>query len=366
MDADVLVVGAGVIGLTIARAVARGGGSVTVVDPAEPGSGATRAAAGILSPTDPHEWAEPLGPYNLAAIVAWPGWAAELAAETGADAGYDPMGELRVGGEDGEAFLAASLEGARAGGLTCEPVDAAALRALEPGLAPPPGGTALHFPHSAAVRVDALVPALASACEGAGVRFVRDAVTAIDLARPAVRLSDGADAAAGALVLAGGAWMQQTWVPEEIRPPVRPVLGENLQVRPDAPVVERMIRTPSGSIVPRRDGTVWLGTTVRERGFQPRPGLGSVRGIANRAAALLPALDDALFVEARSGLRPQSADGLPIVGPVRDRVVLAGGHGREGIMHAPQCAEQVARGLAEDRWDGVPDAFRPAPERFRT
>jgi glycine oxidase len=213
------------------------------------------------------------------------------------------------------------------------------------------------------VRVDALVLALVRACEGAGVHLVRAAVTAIDPARPAVRLSDGSEAAPGVVVLAGGAWMQQPWVPEAIRPPVRPVLGENLQVRPEAPVLERMIRTPDGSIVPRSDGTVWCGTTVRERGFQPRPGLGAVRAIANRAAALVPALDDALFIAARSGLRPQSADGLPIVGPVRDRVVLAGGHGREGIMHAPLCAEQVARGLAAERWDAVPAAFRP--ERFR-
>ena len=75
-----------------------------------------------------------------------------------------------------------------------------------------------------------------------------------------------------------------------------------------------------------------------------------MRAVAARAAALLPALDGARFVEARAGLRPVSADGLPFVGPAADGIVLAGGHGREGIIHAPLCADGVARGVLADDW----------------
>ena len=190
-------------------------------------------------------------------------------------------------------------------------------------------------------------------------------VTGVDPAARTLRLSGGGTLGAGTLVLAGGAWMGQPWVPAAIRPPVAPVLGEALVLAVDEPVCGRMIRTAEGSIVPRPDGTVYAGTTVRERGFQRHVDLGSIRSVAARAAALLPALDGARFVEARAGLRPRSADGLPFVGPVHDGVVLAAGHGREGIIHAPLCAEGVARGVLDGDWGAVPDTFRPAPERLR-
>ena len=361
--ADVLIVGAGAIGLATARALAHGGASVVVVDRGAPGGGATRAAGGILSPTDPAEWAAPLGPYNLAAIARWPGWAAGLAEETGRDSGHDVPGELRLtrtGARVEEEFVAAASAGAAAAGWAQRAIGADELRALEPGLAA--GAGALHLPGTAAVRVDALVAALLAACAGLGVELVRGDVTGIG--DGAVTLAGGGTLGAGTLVLAGGAWLREPWVPEAIRPPVVPILGEALVLAPAEPVCTHIIRTTQGSIVPRADGTVYTGTTMRERGFQRHADLGSVRAIAARAAALLPALDGARFVEARAGLRPRSADGLPFVGPAAAGIVLAGGHGREGIIHAPLCADGVARGVLDGDWGLVPDAFRPAPERL--
>ena len=365
MRADVLIVGAGIIGLATARACAAGGAAVRVVDRAAPGGGATRAAGGILSPTDPAEWAAPLGPYNLAAIARWPAWAAALTAETGLDSGRDVLGELRLARTDArveQAFVAASAAGAAAGGWEHRTVGAAELRRLEPGLAA--GDTALHLPGTAAVRVDALVRALVASCAALGVEMLDGDVTGVDPAARTLALAGGTTLGAGTIVLAGGAWMQQPWVPAAIRPPVAPVLGEALVLAVDEPVCAHMIRTAGGSIVPRSDGSVYVGTTVRERGFQRHVDLGSVRAVAARAVALLPALEGARFVEARSGLRPRSADGLPFVGPALDGVVLAGGHGREGIIHAPLCADGVARGVLDGDWGLVPATFRPAPERL--
>jgi glycine oxidase len=361
--ADVVIVGAGAIGLATARALAAGGATVRLVDRGAPGGGATQAAGGILSPTDPAEWAPPLGPYNLDAIARWPGWAEALTAETGHDSGRDVLGELRLARTDARVerdFLAAAAAGAAAGGWAHRTLDASELARLEPGLAPV--HEALHVPGTAAVRVDALVAALAAACAGLGVALVRGDVTGVG--GGTVRLAGGETLQAGTVILAGGAWMREPWVPEAIRPPVAPLLGEALVLAPAAPVCAHMLRTAAGSVVPRADGTVYTGTTVRERGFQRHADLGSVRAVAARAAALLPALDGARFVEARAGLRPVSADGLPFVGPAADGIVLAGGHGREGIIHAPLCADGVARGVLADDWSLVPDAFRPSGERL--
>ncbi len=382
MGDDVVIVGAGVIGLTAARALARGGARVRVIDRGPAGAGSTQAAGAILSPTDPAEWAAPLGPYNVAAIERWPAWAAALADATGRDSGLDVPGELRLARTDADAaFVAAAAAGAAAAGWAHAALDAGDVRRREPGLAH--AGGALHLPGTAAVRVDALVAALVAACESLGVAFVRGEVTAAGggarvrdsvtggarvrgsvTGGARVRLASGEELRAGTVLLAGGAWLGQAWVDPAVRPPVAPLLGEAIVLAPAAPVCTHVIRSTAGSIVPRADGTVYAGTTLRERGFQAGADLGSVRAVAERAVALLPALDGARFVAARAGLRPASADGRPFVGPAADGVVLAGGHGREGVIHAPLCADGLARGILDGDWSLVPDAFRPAPERL--
>jgi glycine oxidase len=361
-SADVVIAGAGVVGLAVARELARRGASVTVLERGAPGSGSTRAAAGILSPTDPQEWDGELGHFNRQAIADWPGWAADLRQETGEDPGYEQRGELRVGAP-GDPFLEATRAGASAAGWACEPVDADGLAELEPGV-DAESLIGLHLPGTAAVDADRLVLALLRACTQAGVALVEDAeVLAIDEQASVVETADGRRVAFDRLVVATGAW-SASWASHGIRPAVRPVLGESVILRsPEAILCRRAVRTAAGSVVPRADGTYWVGTTLLERGFQDAPSAASVRSILDRAAALIPAADDALVVEARSGLRPVSADGLPVVGEVTPTVVAATGHGREGIIHAPLCARAVADGIADGDWSGVPPSFLPSAER---
>ncbi|HEU4974320.1 MAG TPA: FAD-dependent oxidoreductase [Baekduia sp.] len=362
--ADVVVAGAGVIGLAVARELARRGASVVVLERGAPGAGAIHAAAGILSPTDPHEWDGALGRFNREAIERWPAWAAELRDETGEDPGLEQRGELRVGAHD-DPFLASARAGARAAGWAWEDVDAGGLRELEPSLATAAAGVLL--PGTATVHADRLIGALAAACARSGVT-VRDGteVVAVDERARCVRTATGEAVPFGHLVAATGAWTSG-WAAQLVRPAIRPVLGEAVLVRAaGAPLCRLTVRTGQGSIVPRADGTCWIGTTVLDRGFQDGPSAGSVRSILARAAALLPAVDDALVVEARIGLRPVSADGLPVVGAVSDAVAAATGHGREGVIHAPACARAVAQGIVAGDWSGVPAAFSPSAQRERS
>lgn len=353
--ADVVVAGGGVVGLAVARELAGRGARVVVCERGAPGGGATWASAGILSPTAPHEWEGALGAFNAAAIGAWPAWADALADETGVPSGLERRGELRVGAP-GERFLVATERGAAAAGWACERVDA---REVEPALAAD-GLDVLHLPGSAGVATDVFVRALLASCAARGVE-VRTGAEVVHVASGVVELRGGERLACGTVVVATGAW-----VPAPLDPAlVRPVLGESLIVRPGAgagaPRVP--IRSSAGSVVPRADGTAWLGTTVLDRGFQAAPSLGSVAAIAANATRLVPALRDAAFAEARSGLRPVSADGLPLLGPAREaepRLVLATGHGREGIIHAPPTATLLADGVLDGAWAAIPPALRAA------
>jgi glycine oxidase len=202
------------------------------------------------------------------------------------------------------------------------------------------------------VRTDALTAALLAACAQRGVRIHEGAAVAGVEPQAAV-LETGDRVRADRVVIATGAWSAGFAF---VRPAVRPVLGESLVLRAHD-VCRIPVRSSAGSVVPRSDGTYHVGTTVRERGFQSLPSVGSVRRVLENATRLFPLLDEAELVGARSGLRPMSADGLPVIGPT-GTAVLATGHGREGIIHAPETARLVARGVLADDWSEVPASFR--------
>jgi glycine oxidase len=356
VQTEVLIAGAGIVGLAVARELAGRGLAVRVVDRGDPGAGATRAAAGILSPTDPHEWEDVLGAFNADSIELWRTWEHELGEETGLPTGYEPRGEMWVG-PPGEPIVAAALRGAARVGWRVRELDPAAIRALEPTVVAE-GLTGVHLPDTAAVHTDLLVAALVASCRARGVELVEGTITGLD--RGAVTLEGGDALAFTTLVVATGAWTDR-WLPEHLRPGLIPRLGESLLVRsPETVLCTRPVRSVGGSIVPRGDGTYWVGTTMLERGFQEGPSAGSVRHIIERTSRLIPALEDALFIEARSGLRPASRTGLPVVGPVGEGVVLATGHGREGIIQAPLTARLAADGIAGGDWSATPTALLPA------
>ncbi len=349
---DVVIVGGGVIGLAIAREVARGGMDVALVERGPLGGGATRAAAGILSPTDAHEWEGPLGAFNQEAIAMWPAWAEELAQSTGLPSGRRALGELRLAESADDEFVAAAVAGAERFGLAIEHPTPDELRALVP-FAALDGFVAVHLPDSGAAEPDELVAALREDCARARVELVEGDV--IDVGRSgSLALRGGTELTGGRVVLATGAWTTRLGLGIE----VTPVVGESILLGPTDIHSQTMVRSPAGSIVPRPDGSWWLGTTIRSAGFVERPELGALHHIAANAIRMIPGFAQAGVASVRSGLRPASPDGHPILGPVGGAVVMATGHGREGVIHAPLCAQQIAHGLLTDDWSGVTEAFR--------
>ena len=344
MTERVVVVGAGVIGLSIAWRAAAAGLQVTTVDEA-PGSGASWAAAGMLAPvTEVHYGEEDLLRLNLTAAERYPEFVAELEDASGQDPGYRRCGMVAVARDaDDVAALQDLFAFQRELGLRVERLTGGEVRALEPSLAPGArGGVLVEGDHQVDNR--ALVEALMAACERAGVSHRAARVRALT-DDGGVELTDGDVLEADVVVLCAGCWTNAiAGLPRDALPPVRPVKGQLLHLKgPSSPeLVGRSIRGLDVYIVPRRDGRVVVGATVEELGFDLRATAGGVFGLLRAAYELLPGITELELTEISVGLRPGSPDNAPIIGPTsREGVVVATGHYRNGILLAPVTADAV-------------------------
>ena len=320
-EADVAVVGGGIVGLAIAYRAQQQGLRVVVLERDVAGAGASSVAAGMLAPVSEAEvgHAELLDD-GLEAAAAWPAFARELGVP------LHTAGTLIVARDRDEAE---ALDRERAFrerlGLRVERLLPSAARRLEPALAPTVR-LALHVPDDLAVDPREVVAALAARVEvreGVDVRALRDV--------------EGET-----VVVAAGAWSAAL-----ADVPVRPVKGQILRLRdPSGPgLVDRVVRFPGGYLVPRGDGRYVLGATVEERGFDTTVTAGGLYELLRDATEILPGISELVVEETGAGLRPGTPDNLPIV-EQRGRTIVATGHFRNGVLLAPVTAERVAAMLA--------------------
>jgi len=350
---DVVVIGGGIVGLSIAWRARTRGLRVAVLDRGAFGEGASCAAAGMLAPGAEADAGErELLAAGLASVALWPAFAAELEAASGVAVGLRASGTLIVARDADEAEW---LERERALreelGVPVERLLGSAARRREPALAP---GVrlALDVPGDLSVDPRAVVAALAAACERAGVVLrPHEEVVAHD-AR-SVTVAGGARIAAGRVVLATGAWAGA---------PVRPVKGQILRLRdPEGPgLVDRVVRFEHGYLVPRGDGRYVLGATMEERGFDTTVTAGGVRELLQEAQLIVPGLDELILEESMAGLRPATPDNAPLVGERADGTLIAAGHHRNGILLAPFTAAAIVALLAGEAAPSELAAFAPA------
>ena len=344
------VVGAGIIGLACAWRIAQTGGSVLVIDRAEPGAGASGVAAGMLAPVTEADFGEEaLLRLNLEGAAAWPAFAAELAERTGVDLGYEERGALVVAVDRDDAEELHRLHELQCSlGLDAAWLSARECRRLEPGLSPRVRG-GVHAPHDHQVDPRAVLRALREAVEQAGGELLTGAeVESVAETEGSVRgvATSLGFVAADHVVLAGGVWSPGLRIPTGGPSlPVRPVKGQLLRLRgpASAMLAERLIRTPRCYVVCRRNGEVVVGATVEERGFDTTVTAGAVHQLLDDAREALPDIDERELVEASAGLRPGTPDNCPIVGAAEPAgVVWATGHYRNGVLLAPLTAAAAA------------------------
>jgi glycine oxidase len=364
---DAVVIGGGVIGLSVAWRAARAGLSVAVVDP-DPGSGASHFAAGMIAPVGEAEFGEEaVVALNRDSAARYPSFVAELELDAGRSAGYRQTGTLHVA-VDADELVALERECRYRQdlGLPVERLTSRQTRELEPGLAPSiRGGMLVESDHQVDPR--AMVPTLLQACSRLGVQIHRCSASLLikNGLVSGVGLDGGDELDAPRVVLAAGCWSGSVrGVPDEAMPPVRPVKGQILRLRGSPELIARTIRGGHVYILPRGDGRVVIGGTVEERGYDTTVTAGAVYELLRDARALVPDVAELELVEASAGLRPGSPDNMPIVGDTSvPGLVVATGHYRNGYLLAPATADAVASVLAGGRW---PESTAPwSPARFR-
>jgi glycine oxidase len=370
---DVVVIGGGAIGLAIAWLAAERGLRVTVVERGEAGRGASYLAAGMIAPVAEAAPAEePLLELGLRSARAYPDWARRLAIAAGmSQVGYTRCGTLLVARDADEAqALEREFDLRRRYELEVRRLRPTEARRLEPALAPALR-LALDVPGDHAIDPRTLTAALAAAGRGAGAQLrERLAVTAIERnggrAREVV-LEDGSTIAANDIVIAAGAWSDELdGIPPHARIAVRPVKGQILRLHDPAGagLLRRVVRMGPSYIVPRGDGRYVIGATSEERGFDTTVTAGAAFELLRDASELVPGVSEFVIDEFSAGLRPATADNLPVIGASSvPGLHWAVGHRRGGILLAPVTAELVVGSLLGDQQDPLAPAF--APSRFQ-
>ena len=360
---NITVVGAGIVGCAIAHELASRGARVHVVDPRGTGQGATRASAGMLAPhIEGH--AAALLRLGVCSLDLYDAFIARVRADSPLPFEYDRSGSLQVAFNDHEiAALREIATRLTTSGIRHELLDGQAARRLEPALSAAVVA-ALFIPAHGFVTTSALTLALADAAVRRGVRFTTAAVTSMRETTQGVEVTTPGDVIGGdAVVLAAGSWSASAWR-DRVTPPVRPIRGQLVHLRADARATSRIVWGSACYLVPWEDGSVLVGATVEDVGFDERATVSGVRRLLDGAATVLPRLAEATFHDVRVGLRPMTPDELPIIGRASAHrgILYATGHYRNGVLLAPLTAVAVAELLLTGK--EPPELALTRPARF--
>ena len=350
---DVVVVGGGVIGLSIAYCLAREGVGATVLDRGGLGEGASWAGAGMIPPHLERLKTNPTIELRSWSAILYPEWSRQLLEETGIDNGY-----RRTGGVDVAATLAEDNELKTSAGrwrneqIVHERIGPADFSRVEPALNPDLR-VAYYLPDRAQIRNPRHLKALVKACEGRGVGLrPGSAVLGFESTRgrvTAVRTETGS-IACGTAIVAAGAWSSGLLAGLGVRVETPPLKGQIVLLRSNRPLLRRIVEHGKNYLVPRDDGRILVGATEEDAGFDTRTTPEAIRDLIAEAHRLCPSLAGAEVERSWAGLRPGSVDSKPYLGLASGyaNLIVATGHKRSGLQLAPASAE-VITDLAMER-----------------
>jgi glycine oxidase len=353
---DVIVVGGGVIGCSIAFYLAKAGVSATLLERGRIGAEASAAASGLLGPSP---GTHPYTRLTTESYAMFPALVDELERTGGVDVELVNCGKLEVALSEDEALeLRKWGDELEALGGEARWLDQTEALDLEPQLSPQVIG-AVHMPDISKVNNRRLSDAFAIAGMRLGAE-VRQGAEVVGLTRSGQRVTGvrlrGEEIHADHIVIAAGAWSgtlaaslglaESQAGPGQLDKmiPVYPMRGQNTNLQPTGEGIRTALGYRDGIFVPQSDGSTIAGPTLEDVGFDSRVTAGGVQSILNLATTVIPSLEDANINWTIAGLRPGSPDEMPIMGPVTgwDGLVVASGHYRSGIHLSPITGKLIA------------------------
>jgi len=367
---DVAIVGAGIIGAVVAWELARAGLRVALLDRQQPGMEASWAAAGMLAPGAETPDSVPVAPLGRASLALYPEFVAAVEADSGAKVEYTPGDALQFFFGDAAARESAEyLRLHHSLGLAGEEISWADAVRMEPALAVGREAISnlkseisegqlrvpvlLRMKSEARVNPRALMAAVLAAAQKRGVD-VRAGVAVTDVLIEQGRVrgvkTEAGEIAAPRVVVAAGCWSGALAGLARYAP-TRPVRGQMIALVCERVTLRHVLRSHSGYIVPRADGRLICGSTAEpEAGFEKRVTPEGQQKILAAVTELVPALADAQVVETWSGLRPDTPDHLPSLGPTDvEGLLMATGHYRNGILLSAITARLLREWVVEGK-----------------
>lgn len=365
---DVIVIGGGAIGLSLAYDLVTHGLKVRVLERGRLGAEASWAGAGILPPGNRHSTSDACEQFVGLGHELHPKWAEQLREETGIDNGYHRCGGLHVARGDGMVeMLGYMIDHWQSRSLRVKRVEASELLELEPNLKPKlhddePIAAAL-LEDEGQVRNPRHLKALAAACLRRGVAIEEGvAVESLQIAHGrvvAARTIAGSREAASYCV-AGGAWSQTLLEILGVKLPIRPVRGQIALLACHIPPISRVVNEATRYLVPRPDGRVLIGATEENVGFDKRTTAEAIQSLIELGRSLVPALGSAEVERCWAGLRPSTEDGRPYMGvvPGLENAFAATGHFRSGLQLSPAVGVVMSQLIRNESPEIDLDTFR--------
>ena len=368
-SADVVIIGGGVIGSAIARALAlRGVRDVCLVERGTLGTEASFAAAGMLLPQVEADAEDDFFKLACRSRDLYPSFAKDLREETGVDVELDTTGTLYLALNEHDAEeIEKRYDWQTRAGLSIDLLDVAEARELEPCISESAFG-ALLFPNDIQVENRRLLSALANSVKNLGVEVLtetnvesltieRNRITGVQSSRGLIRCKS--------IVLAAGTWssllLRSSVLPD---PAIQPVRGQMICLESKPQLTRHVLYSPRGYLVPRQDGRLLAGSTSENAGFAKCVTAGGISSILQNTLEISPAIATLPVVDTWAGLRPRPADGLPVLGACGeiDGLFYATGHYRNGILLAPLTAELITEAIVAGVTSPLLAPF--SPDRF--